>query len=65
MPVFGGVLAERGEHDAVLEGEVAQLEGLEELGNRCVVWLRVGGCSCRRFLRGCKVGDLSALVSVN
>jgi hypothetical protein len=33
VAVFGGVLAERREGEAVLNGEATELEGLEELGN--------------------------------
>lgn len=54
----GGVLAERGEENAVLEGEAADGEGLEDLGDRSAVWLGVGGCSRRRLLCWSEVGYL-------
>ena len=61
MTVFGGVLAEWREHDAVLELQAANSEGGEEFGNWVVVGLRIGGCSTRRGLQGCEIGDLGAL----
>jgi hypothetical protein len=58
VAVFGGVLAEGGEHDAVLEGGAAEGEGLEELGDGSAIGLGVGGGSRRRVLCGGEVGDL-------
>jgi hypothetical protein len=45
MSIFGGVLAEGREHNAVLEGQAADLEGLEEFGDGLAIWLGVGGSS--------------------
>jgi hypothetical protein len=55
VAVGGGVLAEGGEHDAVLEGEGAESEGLEELG--CWGAIREGGAG-GGGLGGGEVGDL-------
>jgi hypothetical protein len=63
MPILGAVLAERGEHDAVLESRAAEAQWLEELGDRRVVRLRIGGCPCRWLLRGCEVGNLDCAQS--
>lgn len=58
VPVAGGVLAQRREHDAVLHAHAADLEGLEELWDRLVVWLRGDGCAGGDGLPGREVFDL-------
>lgn len=58
VPVRGGVLAEGGEHDAVLQGHGTDFQGLENFGYGHVAWLRVGGCPCGRNLSWCEIGDL-------
>jgi hypothetical protein len=58
MPVFGAVLAEGGQHDAVLQRKAPDFEGREEFGDGGVVGLGVGGCSAGRDLGGSEVGDL-------
>lgn len=60
VAVFGRVLAEGGEHDAVLEGEGAEGEGGEEFGGGGAIGYR---CSCRGGLGGGEVGDLGGGVS--
>jgi hypothetical protein len=50
VPVLGGVLAEGGEEDAVLEGEASDRERCEDLGDWFVVWLGIGGCAAGRVL---------------
>jgi hypothetical protein len=56
--ILGGVLAKRGEEDAVLEGSSTEGDGLVESGRKRSVALgRVGG-SRRRVLSGGEVGDL-------
>lgn len=64
MPIFGGVLTERGEHNAVLQGQAAELKGLEELWHALLAF--EDQCSaCWWFLGGCEVscGSQSALVA--
>ena len=58
MAVDGGVLAERGEHDSVLEGEPADLEGCEELWDCGTVGLWVRGGAAGWLLGGGEIGDL-------
>jgi hypothetical protein len=45
MPILGRVLAEGGESYAVLEGDTAELERLEEFWDGGIVWLRIRGGS--------------------
>jgi hypothetical protein len=61
VAVLGGVLAEGGEEDAVLESEASDFEGGEEFGDWGAVWLRVRGCAAGRVLQGGEVGDLSCV----
>lgn len=56
-PVLRGVLAQRGQRDAVLECAAPDCEGPEELGERCPVF-RSKGRSSRRALLGSEVGNL-------
>lgn len=58
VAVFGGVLAEGGEHYAVLEGEGAQGEGGEEFG--CGGAVGDGGAG-GGVLGGGEVGDLESV----
>ena len=58
VPVSRGVLAERREHDAILERDAPDLDGREDLGNSGSIGLRIGGCSGGRLLGRCEVGDL-------
>jgi len=63
VPVVSTVLAEGGEHDAIWQGYRADFKGLENFRDRCVIWLRIGGCPCGRNLSWCEVGDtLSRLI---
>jgi hypothetical protein len=41
VAVLSGVLTEGRKHDAVLEGQASDLQGLEELWNRAAIGLRV------------------------
>lgn len=61
VAVLGGVLAEGGEHDAVLEGDAADGERLEEFGDRVAIRLGGGGRSCWRLLGGSVVGYLNEI----
>jgi len=61
MPVFGGVLTEGGQHDAVLESQTPDFERLEEFWNGLVIWLWVRSRPRWRVLGGCEVGDLDLL----
>jgi hypothetical protein len=54
MPIFSGVLAQRREGDAVLEGEAAELEGFEEFGDGFGFFGDESG-SCGGVLGGCEV----------
>lgn len=58
VTVFGGVLAHGGDEDAVLDGYAAELEGLEEFGDREAGGLRVDCCSGGWGLEWGEVGDL-------
>jgi hypothetical protein len=58
MPISSAVLAERGEHDAVLEGQAAEGKGLEEFGDGLAIGLGIRGCSSWRDLSWGEVGDL-------
>ncbi len=49
------VLAKRRKEDAVLKGETADCERLEDLGDGFAVWLGIRGCSGWRLLSWCKV----------
>ncbi len=60
VPVFGAILAEWGEHDAVLECGSADSEGLEELRDGAAIGLGIRGCASRRDLCRSIVGDLIA-----
>lgn len=56
VAVLGGVLAEGREHDAVWEGQTAELEGFEEFGYALLAFFdqsRAGG----RFLGWSEEGD--------
>lgn len=56
VSVLRRVLAERGEHDAVLEGEAAEGERLEELGRVRAIGLGVGSGPGGGILEGGKIG---------
>jgi len=58
MAILCRVLAERTEHDTVLQCKASDGERLEEFGDRLVVGLRIGCCSRRRDLSWCEVRDL-------
>lgn len=62
VAVAGRVLAQRGEHDAVLDAHAADLEGLEELGDGLAVGLWVRGAAGGDFLVGGEVVDLRCVV---
>jgi len=58
VAVFGGVLAEGGEGEAVLDRHAAELEGLEELGDLGAAVEHAKGGSGDGLLCGSEVGDL-------
>jgi hypothetical protein len=58
MSVFGTILAKGREHDAVLEGDAAEGQWLEEFGDGLAIGLGIGGCACRGYLCGGVVGNL-------
>jgi hypothetical protein len=58
LSVVGGVLAERGEHDAILEFDAADPKGLEQGRGTAATGLRVERSTSRWLLRRSKVGDL-------
>jgi len=58
VTVFGGVLAERGEGEAVLDRHAAELEGLEELGDLGAAVEHGKGGSGDGLLCGSEVGNL-------
>ena len=58
MAILGGILAERREHNTVLQSDTANPQRGEELGNGLPIGLGVGCCTSWRDLGGSKVGDL-------
>ena len=64
MTIFGGILAERREHNTVLQSDIANLQRSEELRNDLAVGLGVGCCASWRDLGRSEIGDLFRIRSV-
>lgn len=57
MAILSRILTQRGEEDAVLEGDSSDGQWGEDFGDWVAARLRVFGCSRRRNLCWSKVGD--------